>query len=988
WFGTHDGLNRYDGYEFKIFRHNAEDSLSISHNSITTIYEDSPATLWIGTIKGLNKFDVKSETFKQYDFIDVGKIEALPERFFPQIHDRYLLLGTGTGLFLFDKISGNSKKLDRPILDSWQIKGIQVFCYVWQPGPAPVLWIGTNGYGIWRLEFKGLQITKSDYFPLKYRQKIKFDSITIRDLLINQDTLWVSCGIGLFYLPLKIDPLKLRSWSPCCNKNFLSGASIRSFLIDKNGDFWIGTMRRGLFYYKRKAKKKRLELLNDNAVFSIFQDSFNTIWVGTSGAGIFKYDMDKVVFKTYKPFPKEQINSQFNQVWSVYQDERDLVWVGTNHGIKFFVPGSKLNSAELVKKRALAVVKKIGNVQVRDIVSDKRGNIWIATLEKGLFQVKENGDILNFREQRDRKTELPSNIIYTLFVDSQQNLWIGMNDGGLSKALRRNNRVYGFKNYYNLTNKNPQLGLWVMDIVETKDDTADYLWLATWEKGLIRFNKRTEKIKSFISRHESGLNSDYILTLHYSASFNKPTLWLGTYGGGLTKLDLTDYTFSSFTEKDGLCNNMVYAILEDNNHNLWVSTNKGISMFNPRTEQFINYTEKDGLQSAEFNLNAAYKNRAGELFFGGINGLNYFTPKNTINQIPPIIEISKITIYGKNKKTVLKAPFEQTIDLDYTQNILQIDFIGLHSKDPEKHQYAYQMTGWGDNWIYTGSQRKATFMNLEPGEYTFRVKGCNGDGIWNESGQNVKIVIHPPFWKTNWAMAFYLLFIGGLFYTYHRRKVLQAVKIARIKEQERIQTKKEIDFDLHDELGVHITNIIQFCNKLLHKKNMVDKEVGELINKIHDHAYDLESEVGELVWEVKNTKCTLEDLIAQLKSCAESVFNENVTNFQIHNRIMRAHEIDIPIKWRRNIIKIFKEGIHNILRHAKNYKNIDLIFELKDKQLHIILIDDGDGFDVHKDYLGKGLKSMRHRAELIGSKIEIYSKKGQGTSVHFSGKLP
>ncbi len=975
WFGTQDGLNMYDGYGFKVFRSNPNDSLALKSASITCIYEDSDNQLWIGTLNGLNKFVPVKQSFKLYKFYDISKIAELPPGYFPLAAKKYLLLATGVGLYLFDR---NGEKATRIPLSQHASAGgtIQVYDYLWQEGSRPVLWVATKKNGLLRLVFEGFKIVDRQTFLLNENK-----APSIRTLASKHDTLWIGTSQGLFYLPLKTSVLAPLKWD--VKNNFLPPtAFVKKLYFDHQGRLWIGVMRYGLFVRNGRILKK----INNNSILSIYQDCFNILWVGTSGSGLLKYPFEKLKFNVYRPFSKSIINTNLNHIWAIWQDRSGLYWLGTNHGIRFFSPLKK--RLEIPPKYQKAA-KQIGDVQVRMFREDKMGNIWIATLESGLFQIKPDGAIHNFSVHSEAGLRLPFKSVYSLCIDHRQDVWIGLNEGGLSKAVVHNGEVRSILNFKNLNVGPEKKALWVIDIAETVINGISQIWLATWDYGLIKLNPQNGKITVFNTNNAPHLLSNYILSLHVSSFDSRPVLWLGTYGGGLTKFDLTDFSFTTYTEKDGLANMVVYAILEDDNHHIWLSTNKGLSRFNPATQQFTNYAVCDGLQSEEFNLNAAFKDADGRLFFGGVNGLNYFMPGEVINAIPPKIDICKVSVFGKSKKEVLYAPFIQPLKFDHSFNSFEIEFVALHYLSPQKHKYVYQMEGWGNNWIDAGKNRKVTFLNLNPGKYVFKVKACNGDGVWAKRAASIQIIVAPPFWKTGWAIIFYIFGIGLLLFYLHRRRLAQEIKIARVKEQERLQTRQEIDEDLHNEIGGNVYKIIQACKHILRSDKPEYLELLIAIKKILDWAVNLEYGIKELFWEVKAKSCTLEDLIITLKLNADLIFEEDRYDLQLLNEIQDSLQRPIPLKLRQTITSIFKEGMTNILKHSTDCKNIILsLRNTEDDLLEIILTDDGAGFDVTGNFSGKGLKSMINKAKKVNGQLTITSCRNYGTTLIFRVKLP
>lgn len=441
---------------------------------------------------------------------------------------------------------------------------------------------------------------------------------------------------------------------------------------------------------------------------------------------------------------------------------------------------------------------------------------------------------------------------------------------------------------------------------------------------------------------------------------------------------------------------MVYAILPDHSEKLWLSTNNGISRFDPHSETFRNYNMDNGLQSNEFNTGAYLKCEDGNLLFGGINGFNIIDPVEVRHnkQIPAIV-ITNFIKFDQALKFDQAVSEMGEIRLNYDENFITFEYSALDYTNPKKNQYAYKLEGLNQDWMYCGNRRYASYTNLDPGDYTFRVIGSNNDGVWNKQGASIRITITPPFWETGWFFATLsgVLLIALL--TAHRyrvnRKIRQSVQMERIRYSEREKVREQVSKDYHDELGHKLTKILLFSELIKRNLNGSSEEVRTYLDKVILASESLSNNTRDFIWTLNPEKDNLYDLALYLREFGNSLFEGTDIGFQMKSLSEHLKSAKLPMEWKRHLTFIFKEGMNNILKHSQ-CQNVVLNFVLRNDELNIKLSADGSGFaltqQVKRNGAGNGLPNMKARAEKISGQIKINSDIGKGTTIMFRGQIP
>nr|MEC4316435.1 two-component regulator propeller domain-containing protein [Thiotrichaceae bacterium] len=765
WFGTLDGLCRYDGYEFKIYRHNPQDKTSLSHNEVYTIYEDRQDQLWIGTGGGVNLFDREKQQFIRYQHVPNQSNSLSNNSVWGILQDKrgglwFSTAGGGLNRFnpkteQFFHYRHTKKQADSLSSD-----------YAWAllEDKKGRLWIGTDGGGINR--FNPQQGSFSDYL---YNQENKDNKHNFVVTLFedSQGTIWSGTAAGLYYYDETQDKFILHPASA----EFVA-PSIWSLEEDKLARLWIGTDGGGIYLLDLKSQKleshtyqaQENNSLTNNAVISLYTDQAGSVWVGTDGGGINRYDFTHEKFKHYYHNPKNTNSLSDNNVTAILEDQQQQLWVGTAKGLnrydfltkkvsRYFHDDTKSNS--------------LSNNYIRTLYKDKQGTLWIGTDKATLHKYRpETDDFIRYIPRDKDEQSLNENMVRSIFEDSRGHLWIGTR----YCFCRFDPNTEQFIPHYPQSNLIKRLAK--NTVLNIHEDFQKRLWIGTQGNGLLGFDEQYQPAFHF-KHHLHQINS---LSNNNVSSIvsQQNSLWIATLGGGLNHLDIKTKQFTHYREADGLANDTIHGILQQGEQYLWLSTNKGLSRFDLETKVFKNHTVDDGLQSNEFS-SAYYKNQRNEFFFGGLNGFNKFYPKQIqdTHYIPPVV-VTGFSLFNQIVEPTLDSPLQQDITttqqitLSHQQSFFSFEFVGLNFIQAQKNKYAYQLQDFDSEWNYIGHRRNANYTNVPPGDYTFRVKASNNDGIWNETGTSIKIRILPAPWQTWWAYALYMILLFSIISWYIR----------------------------------------------------------------------------------------------------------------------------------------------------------------------------------------------------------------------------
>jgi signal transduction histidine kinase/ligand-binding sensor domain-containing protein/AraC-like DNA-binding protein len=803
WLGTQNGLVKYDGYTMTVYRTDPNDTNSISGNGIQAICEDHNGNIWIGILgtlwdmgSGLNRFDRNTETFMHFvhNPADTSSINSNSIITIYEDESLRMWIGTDKGLNLFDERNNNFYQYY--FQDSSKLKEGRILAIGENQLTGDVL-VGSEFLGLWKCDLEKNVLTR-----INFVDKAKFlNTCAILGFQkSDNEFLWMGTNKGLAQLNLISNQLKFYQIVPSTKYIQGNANDFTSILQDKNGLIWTGTTGEpgeGLCQFDPETeqfKRFKYESFNPhslryNSILSLCEDKSGILWVGTHMGGLSRWDRKKWKFKHFGHDPKTPNSISEDNVVSICEDEKGILWLGT------FDRG--LNRYDRIKNQFTCYLHdplnpySISNNGLESVIDDpvESGVLWIGTWGAGLDKFyKEEEIFIHFQHDPTDDNSISCNIIRTLFIDSRGVLWIGTEEG----LNRFNRKTKKFKRFQNDPEDSTSLsGDRVNSIIE---DNAGTIWIGTDGYGINRFNPVSENFVSY----KSLSNNEWPKLITCLYEDKKGNLWIGTHMEGIYLFDRKKGIYTkNLNEKDGLSNNVVRAILEDDSGNLWISTTTGLSKFNPTTESFKNFGRSEGLGGIRFNF-SAIKTKSGEMIFVGEHGFNIFHPDSVKDDpVPPQVVIANVSLFNRPGEKLIFEQFISELDeiiLTYNQNDLSFDFVGLHYGDPRKNSYKYILDGFDDDWIDAGTQRNATYTNLDPGEYIFRCNASNRDGIWHEKGASIKIIILPPWWATTWAYFFYaILIISIVYFTWKLQ--LKRVRIKHDYEMSRFEAEKMHEVD-------------------------------------------------------------------------------------------------------------------------------------------------------------------------------------------------
>lgn len=772
WFATEDGLNRFDGYSFRVLRQIPGNSNSPSQNNIDCLMQEESGLIWIGTFSGgLDTYDPTTGKFQHF-FHDANNPRSLSSNFIRTIiQDRQGVIWVGThdnGLNRFDREKNSFTVYRHDNTNPNSISHDAVYALL--EDRAGTLWVGTKGGGL--NVFDRDRQTFSAFRPLAGNKKtLSHDEIQALAEDINGD-IWIGTfGGGLNRLENKTRTFNVYRHN-AADVASLSNDQINTLFVDRQGRLWIGTNGGGLNLFLPKTNSfvsytndpLNPQSLSFNEIKSIREDRSGMIWVGTYGGGINKFNGLPKPFVHYRSIANTPNGLSHNIVWSIYQDANNILWIGTHGGglDKF----DRKNNLWTHYRNRPGDPSSLSNDRVRVIKQDRYGIFWIGTNGGGLNRFDPVREIFHpYRYDANDQQSLSHDEIRALCQDRFGKIWVGTHGGGLNEFDPRTGLFVRYR--YDAHDLNSLSCDIVRDIIE---DRQGNLWIATDGGGLELYDRPKGRFIHHQSdpKNPSGLQSNFIFSLYEDPA---GTIWLGTWGGGLVEFQPRNGVFRHFTTTDGLPSDSIYGILQDESGNLWLSTTNGLCKFDPIAHACKNFSEWDGLQSNEFNGGAKFKSVKNEMFFGGINGFNAFSPAQIKdNPLPPPLVITSIR--KLNREITFQKPVNEIKELRLSRRdyLFSFQFSALDFTIPANNKYAYRMAEFDPNWIFTNAgERMATYTNLPPGRYTFMVKGTNNDGIWSNGATEIAIRIDPAYWQTWWFKTSLLLFLLGIAYLIYKR---------------------------------------------------------------------------------------------------------------------------------------------------------------------------------------------------------------------------
>lgn len=1032
WIGTGGSLLRYDGNRIKTYKNVQEDVNSLGGNTIRVIYEDEFGIMWIGIGGGgLNKYDYANENFTRYMHNPNDSTSISANYIYSICEDKSgnLWIGTESGLNFFNR---NSEKFTsyKNIPEDTSSLSSNIVTSVFEDSDSN-LWIGTIDGGLNLLDLHNKKFTRFLHNP-DDPKSISHNKVS-RICEDKFGNVWITTLGGglnkLIYEKNNPFPEFISFKNDPNDSTSLSDNDIASVYIDDNNVMWLGTWGGGLNKTISSLNDSHLSFisfrnnpddplsLSSNNVSSICQDNSGLLWIGTWGGSLDLINLKQKQFRHYNREKNNPNSLSANGVMSICEDKAGIIWIGTWDGglNKWDRATDKFTHYKYNSDDPFS----LSDNTIPVIYEDRSGNFWIGTWNGGLNKFdRTTGKFYHYKHNPRNPSSISDNRVLSITEDESGQLWIGTYYGGLNKFDKNSGRFSHYKH-----NPDDPNSLSSSDVHYLLIDKSGILWIGTKLGSLDALDLRTKKFSHYIS--EPGdintLSNNKISVLYQDRS---GTLWIGTQDGGLNKFNKETGHFKRFQVKDGLADEFVTGILEDDNGNLWISTSNGLSKFNTAKETFRNYYVEDGLQDNEFEeLTACLKIRTGELIFGGVNGFNIFYPdsiKDNIH-IPPVY-ITAFNLFNKpvpigfdslSSRTVLKRSIIECeeIELNHSDNLFTIEFAALDFQVPNKNRYAYQMEGFDVEWTYTDAgNASATYTNLDPGEYTFRVKGSNNDGVWNEKGASIKIIILPPWWRTNIAYLIYFLLIGSIIY-FTWKTQLRRIKIKNEYAMSKFEAQKlhEVDelksrffANISHEFRTPLTLILDPAKNVI--ENTLEPQTKQNVSLIKRNAVRLLGLVNQLLdiskLESGNMKLqtTSMNIIPLLKGLVLS-FSSYAERKRITLKFISVENEILVYLDKEKFEKIISNVLSNALKFTPESGSVEVNVRRSKGSINIKIIDTGIGIPADRiekifdrfyqvdgshtrehEGTGIGLSLTKELVELHKGKIEVESEPGKGST--------
>ncbi len=1052
WFATGDGLNRFDGKNIKIFRHKNADPQSISDNIVNCIIESSDSLLWIGTNKGFCEYNYNNEKFKKFTSNDI-KVSNLAQdeiRFlFEDKKGSFWISSTNNGLFRF-----NNKKnqYTRYNFSNSKTSGkTYQICQTIYEDKQEQIWIGTseNG-GLYKYNK-----TQNRFDLIELRLNNEPFTGSVFDIFEDSNgLLWIGTNIGLIKYN-RLNNYSILYKNDIKNPNSIINNNINVIYQDNKKNIWIGTLGGLSKYWAEKDQfinythdANNNESLSNNNIQAILEDKSSVLWFGTATSGLSRIRNKDNVFNHFYHSASDEKSLSENTIRALFSDDAGDLWIGTlGGGINLKIKGEK---SFYHIKNILGKPNSLSNDQVSAIYLDKEGKLWVGTWKDGLnvlANAKSNilkGNELNFTKYVNDPEDINSiadNTIQWIYEDSQNRIWIATGRG--LDFYNKEKNV--FKHFQKDSDSKDVISDNMVQSKGILEDKFGNIWVGTWNglnRIVLKNNSNITQNVSFIFSDENDTNSisnNRIISLEND---NEGNIWIGTYGGGINKLDAkylnsNKFVFQNWNVNDGLPNNIIYGIISDQNGDLWLGTNNGLSRFNPKRETFKNYYKIHGLQNNQFFWGASCSGIDGSIYFGGVNGLNIFHP-DSVNEIEsnynPPIYLTDFRKFGKSFQFDSSITTKKEFKLSYKDNFFSFVYTAIDFNEPDELKYAYILEGYDNEWRYVGNQTIASYTNLPGGDYIFKVKSTNSDGVWCDNITTVKVSIIPPFWATWWFRFLGASTIISLVFFYsgsrtktinNRNKILdQKVKKRTEELSIEISERKKTEENLRsreEELNLLIASKDKFFSIISHDLRspftallgITDLIISDFDNLNRDEILDYLSSIEKtskgvfnllenlLEWSrVQTGMMEFNPKISHLSSIVNEVINL-VEVTAINKQIAVECDIDEKLYFFGDVNMIYTV-LRNLTSNAIKFtrKNGKIIISAlkKNKMIELQIEDNGVGmekeildklFNIDVSYstngtagekgTGLGLLLCMELVEKNNGKIEVTSNLNEGT---------
>ncbi|MGM0531730.1 MAG: ligand-binding sensor domain-containing protein [Bacteroidota bacterium] len=961
WFGTQDGLNRFDGYDFKTFRNNNDDKHSLSGNRVAAMVEDSTGIIWIGTyFNGINAYNKETHKFKKYlnepgpgDEEWVGQVRDMK---MDSDHNLWVFFGGGIGRYnretdkfeyqSFEEFfNGKCNKLTYNLIDYSSTE------WLFASACDNLLMVNKNDSTV-----QEMQIEPEGELA-DYEKFIERDS---------KNNIWIgTIGKGLFQYNHNLELEK--NYNNPGNATAEMGAFVRTFLELDNGNYWIGMDADGIYTLDENREviqnlrhnEMAENSLGGNTVYDLYEDRTGIIWAAHFGSGVSYYDPNAMKFKAYFHRPNDPESLSPNPILSVFEDSSGRIWVGTDGGgLNLFNKEEGTFDHFTQEKDGLTT-----NV-ITAIDEDPDGNLLLGTWGGGFMIFNpETGHVEDFLDDgySINGTALDPHV-WTFSRDKNGLIWLGIL--GSSNANYYDPETGEISSYSNLTGNENILE---NQIMTSMTDSQGNVWFGTEGGGVYQFLADEQKMRSFLHDPEdpNSLVNDVVYTLFEDSEGN---IWMGTNNEGISIYDPVKETFSTLNKEDGLPSNSIMGILEDDDNNFWISTTNGLCLYEKDNDTFLNYSTKDGLQGNEFKYNASLKSSNGTFYFGGLKGLNVFRPEEIEkNQVKPPVYFTDFKLFNESvevgeKDSLLKKPVSQTdtIVLNHKQNVFEISYVGLNYTATEDNKYKYKMIGFDDAYTLT-KERTVSYMNLSPGEYTFHVMASNNDGLWNEEGARLFFIIKPPWWGTWWFRGFVLILIGSgifVFFQYRTRQMRRDQK------------------ELKEKVAQATGDIEERNAKLSEAQNKLTGIMDEVKNELGKASEELLEATSSQASSIEEISATIDQMAADIYKNAQETAKMLESGKSVEKETETSEEI---VTKTVNAIQDISEGINFISEFARKTNLLSLNASIEAARAGVY----GKSFAV----VASEVKNLADQSQEVAVDIRKLSQTGLNLSTEAKQKI-
>jgi ligand-binding sensor domain-containing protein len=964
WFTTKDGLDKYDGYHVTVYRNNPADSFSLPDNHVTQIVEDDKGNMWVGTdTKGLCLFDRRNDRFYPVK-LGTAPEDTLINNGVEYLHyrDGKLLVTTANDVCLYDaRMNGPYRyngKNPLVVKKLFSYNSLQKPNRRWYGAIREAFkWMPDNT--VWAPFADSVFIFTPDAGMRHWAVKIMPVSAFAMQGQIQYFTYPVNGNKIVFSGSNTISLYNVANHTIEYKKTYgdsgLAGANLiwNNTFTDNSGNVYFAGP--GSYYSLNTSsyqlKKYEQADFSSKGEFSgtcQFVDRDGAIWVGSSGNGVYKYNATGSHFNIYP-----------ESAWAFYEDKRQNFYTSFRSGTFTFDPGTKAKT-NFIPPALLTKGATVGFITCKD--DNDRFWVWcnsgppLHTLQLMLYD--EHAQTL----QEHTTLVPPKQYVPYMFTDAGNDLWMLGNGADNSRKLRHvDGKTLLVKKDYNFPIKN-DLSTQYRFISGFWQDKKGVFWFGTLQ-GLFRFDEAKQTWKQFKNNpaDTTSLSTDMVFSVCADPTEPEKYLWVGTNGRGFNRFELATGKCKRYTDRNGLPNNVVYGILSDELGNLWLSTNRGLSCFNIKNETFRNFTSEDGLPGDEFNRYEFLKTSKGQLFFGGVDGITVLTGLTVYN---------KPVDYHVNG-TIINQPvqYAKAITLPYEKNMFTLEFAMLKYITPNKKHYRYRLDGFDKDWIDNGPKNTATFTNLDPKTYTFRVQSIEEGEIWDSPETTITVIIKAP-WYGTWLFRVILFFVVAVFlYGLYRYRLHQTLKV--------IKMRNKIAGDLHDEIGSTLSSITVYSEII--ETTVTDNELKAIAGRISSSSRNTLLAMDDIVWSINPKNDRFDNVLLRMRSFSREILS--VQNCLVHFEAGDTLEsIKLRMNERKNFYLIFKEAINNAVKYAEA-NNVWVCIQLKNNHIHFALKDDGKGFNMQDHKEGNGLESMARRAKELGGKLVIETAPGKGTAI-------